>query len=90
MVLEVVSRSSVQKDTVTLKRAYWEAGAREYWLVDARKEPLRFDLFRRGRSGFAAARRRDGWATSDVFGRSFRLVQTNNVAGHPEFRLESR
>src|SRR5262249_39969293 len=34
VVLEVVSRSSVRKDTVILKRAYWEAGIPEYWLVD--------------------------------------------------------
>lgn len=42
MVLEVVSRSSVHKDTVVLLQAYWEAGIAEYWLVDARKQPVRF------------------------------------------------
>src|SRR5205823_9972930 len=35
MVLEVVSDSSVEKDTVILRQAYAEAGIREYWLVDA-------------------------------------------------------
>ncbi|MGH7224847.1 MAG: Uma2 family endonuclease, partial [Gemmataceae bacterium] len=40
MVLEVVSDSSVRKDTEQLRHDYWEAGIREYWLVDARKEPL--------------------------------------------------
>src|ERR1700722_4818693 len=40
MVLEVVSRSPAHKDCVTLRQAYWEADIREYWLVDARKEPL--------------------------------------------------
>ncbi|MFO0928224.1 MAG: Uma2 family endonuclease [Gemmataceae bacterium] len=44
MVLEVVSRSSVDKDTVLLRDAYARAGVREYWLVDARVTPLRFDL----------------------------------------------
>ena len=37
MVLEVVSDSSVQKDEELLRRAYWEAEIREYWMVDARE-----------------------------------------------------
>src|SRR5256885_8764701 len=41
MVLEVVSESSVQKDTKRLRQLYWQAGIREYWLVDARREPDR-------------------------------------------------
>ncbi len=53
MVLEVVSPSSVRKDTVVLKQAYWEAGVREYWLVDARREPLTFDIFRRTAKGYS-------------------------------------
>ena len=46
MVLEVVSPSSVEKDIVILRQAYWEAGIPEYWLVDARAEPLKFDILR--------------------------------------------
>lgn len=47
IVLEIVSRSSIQKDTVTLRQAYWEAEIPEYWLVDAREEPIQFDVLRR-------------------------------------------
>ncbi len=90
MVLEVVSRSSFRKDSVVLKRAYWEAGVREYWLIDARRPAIRFDIFRRGPKGFTATRRRDGWLRSDVFARSFRLTATETTTGHPEFRLETR
>lgn len=90
MVLEVVSRSSVRKDTVTLRQAYWEAGAREYWLVDVRREPLRFDVLRHTARGYSAARRRDGWVRSAVFGKSFRLTQEPNGLGHPEYTLEVR
>ena len=43
MVLEVVSPTSVRKDTVVLRQGYWEAGIREYWLVNALKEPLTFE-----------------------------------------------
>src|SRR5262245_59660085 len=46
MALEVLSDSSVRKDTVRLRQLYWEAGIREYWLVDARREPIVFDILR--------------------------------------------
>jgi Uma2 family endonuclease len=90
MVLEVVSRSSVHKDTVTLRQAYWEAGIREYWLVDVRQEPLRFDILRNTTAGYVAARRRDSWLKSAAFGRSFRLTQEANGLGHPEYTLAVR
>jgi Uma2 family endonuclease len=90
MALEVVSRSSVQKDTVVLRDAYWKAGVREYWLVDARKEPLQFDILRRTAKGFAATRKQGGWMKSAVFGKSFRLTQQTNALGHPEYTLAVR
>jgi hypothetical protein len=90
MVLEVISNSSVTKDMVILKEAYWKAGIREYWLVDARKDPLRFDIFRRASSGYLAARKREGWIKSKVFGKAFRLVKRTTVLGHPDFGLEVR
>lgn len=90
MVLEMVSRSSVEKDTVVLREAYATAGVREYWLVDARPDPLRFDILRLGRAGYIAARKKGGWARSDVFGASFRLTRQAGEAGDPEYRLEVR
>jgi Uma2 family endonuclease len=90
MVLEVVSTSSVNKDTVVLRKGYWEAGIREYWLVDARQEPIRFDIFRRTAKGYAASPKRDGWLKSAVFGKSFQLSQRVNALGHPEYTLAVR
>ncbi len=90
MVLEVVSDSSKHKDQVVLKQAYWEAGIREYWLVDARADPLRFDVFRHVARGYAATRKQDGWMRSAVFGKSFRLVQRASAFKHPDYRLEVR
>lgn len=90
MVLEVVSTSSVQKDTVILHQAYWEAGIPEYWLVDARQEPIRFDIFRRTSRGYSATRKREGWVKSAVFGKSFQLSQRVNAVGHPEYTLAVR
>jgi Uma2 family endonuclease len=46
MVLEVVSASSVEKDTVVLRELYWQAGIPEYWLVDARGQRLQFEILR--------------------------------------------
>jgi len=88
MVLEVVSDSSVEKDTVILRHAYAEAGIREYWLVDARSEPLRFDILRRTERGYAASRKRSGWSRSEVFDRWFRLTQQPGGDGFPVFTLE--
>jgi Uma2 family endonuclease len=90
MVLEVVSDSSVEKDTEVLRAAYWEAGIREYWLVDGRQETLSFDILRHTARGYVAARKQKGWVKSAVFGKEFRLTQRTNKLGHPEYTLEVR
>ena len=90
MVLEVVSQSSVAKDNEVLREAYFQAGIREYWLVDARKPPLKFDIHRPGRSGFVAVRKRAGWTRSDVFAASFRLTEQPDASGRPAFTLETQ
>jgi Uma2 family endonuclease len=90
MVLEVVSASSVRKDTEVLREAYWEAGVKEYWLVDAREEPLSFDILRRTARSYVATRKQSGWVKSNVFGKSFRLVQGVDARRLPTLRLEVR
>jgi Uma2 family endonuclease len=90
MVLEVVSTSSVHKDTVELRQLYWDAGVREYWLVDARREPLTFQIFRHNAKGYAAVRPQAGWPKSAVFGKSFRLTQEQDELGHPVYTLAVR
>jgi Uma2 family endonuclease len=88
MVLEVVSDSSVDKDTQQLRRDYWEAGICEYWLVDARKEPLVFDILRHTPKGYRTTPKKDGWMKSAVFGKSFRLTCRTSEYGDPEYTLE--
>jgi len=90
MVLEVVSDGSVRKDRVVLREAYWKAGIREYWLVDARKEALSFDVLRHTAKGYAAARKQQGWVRSNVFGKSFRLDRATDARGNPDYTLEVR
>jgi Uma2 family endonuclease len=87
MVLEIVSTYSVRKDTKILRNLYWRAGIPEYWLVDARIKPLRFDILRWTERGYSATRRNKGWLKSKVFGRSFLLETKPDQLGHPQFFL---
>jgi Uma2 family endonuclease len=90
LVIEIVSPTSVDKDTEWLMAAYHNAEIPEYWLIDARKEPLRFDIYKRGKKGYTAVRKQDGWVKSPLYGRGFRLtIQTGNVV-YPTFTLEVR
>ena len=54
LVIEIVSDSSVAKDTRRLPRAYFEAGVKEFWLVDARGDELQFQIHHRGETEFQA------------------------------------
>jgi Uma2 family endonuclease len=90
VVLEVVSDSSVKKDTVRLRELYWLAGVREYWLVDARRQRVTFDILQHRAKGFVAVRKRDGWLVSSVLDKSFRLTQQADPLGHPAYTLEAR
>ena len=66
VVVEIVSDSSVAKDTKRLPISYWRAGIAEYWLIDVRRERLssastcagRLDMNRRRRMGTASRSRR--------------------------------
>jgi Uma2 family endonuclease len=90
MVQEVISPTSEHKDRVTLRQAYWQAGIPEYWLVDARREPLFFDILRHTARGYTAMRKSQGRLRSGVFGKAFRLVAGTTPLGHPAYMLEIR
>jgi len=90
LVIEIVSPGTVRKDTVRLRQAYWEAGVLEYWIIDARKQPLRFDILRHTSRAYVATRKPGGWVKSAVLGRSFRLNQLTNPFGRPRFTLSVR
>jgi Uma2 family endonuclease len=87
-VLEIVSDSSVQKDTQRLREAYHRAGIREYWLIDARGEAIVFQILHWRKTGYAAAPSQGGWQRSRVFGRSFRLVREQGRRGLWTYTLE--
>jgi len=86
-VLEVVSDSSVQKDTARLREAYHRAGISEYWLIDARGDEIHFQILSHRKNGYAATPIRAGWQRSRVFGRAFRLDRQRDALGLWEYTL---
>ena len=89
LVVEVVSRSSVDKDTEWFMSAYWNAGVTEYWVIDARRAEVGFTVFKHGPKGYTAARRASGgWVKSAVLGKSFRLTRAEAAPGIPSYTLE--
>ena len=90
MIAEIVSDGSVSKDTLRLPEAYFEAGVREYWLIDARKEDLVFRIHGRGVSGFILqSEDAEGFQVSAVFGERFRLDRQRDRRGHWKYDLKT-
>jgi Uma2 family endonuclease len=82
LIAEVVSSTSVIKDTKRLFQAYYDAGVTEYWIADARGDELSFTIYRRGRSGFVKTPTdRDGFRRSRVMGCRFRFDRERGPNG---------
>ena len=91
LVCEIVSKGSVRKDTVRLRKAYFDAGIREYWLIDARGKILDFHILTRSKKGYVAVTSdADGFRRSPVLRRHFRIVRRKNQVGGACYRLLSR
>jgi Uma2 family endonuclease len=90
LVIEVVSDSSVTKDTDLLRQAYHRSGIPEYWLIDARGESVDFQVLLHRRPGYALAPLRNGWRRSGLFGFRVRLERTPGRMGLWEYRLRLR
>lgn len=89
LVVEIVSPSSVGKDTRRLPAAYFDAGVREYWLIDARGEELDFAVFHRGKSGFEPTPAdAEGYRRSEVLGHTYCLDRSRGR--RDEWRYELR
>ena len=74
LIIEVVSRSSVKKDYTELKPLYYQAGVKEYWLIDSRVDQPVLQILERGVSGFQDKPTKDGWVASEVLHGSFKLA----------------
>ncbi len=76
IVVEVISDSSVGKDTLRLPHFYAQAEVPELWLVDARGKELRFQIFAVQGDGYVPVPPEgDDWTRSPQLGCRFRLVR---------------
>jgi Uma2 family endonuclease len=91
LIVEIVSDASVGKDTKRLPAAYFKAGVPEFWLADARRQPVVFRIHERGRSRYRAVEPdREGFQFSPVLGCHFRLESHRDAQGHQVFDLHHR
>jgi Uma2 family endonuclease len=86
-VAEIVSPSSIRKDTVRLRELYHRAGIAEYWLVDVRGKDISFQILRHTAKDYVAVEPVDGWLTSIVFGKRFRLERFRDPVGMWDYTL---
>ena len=86
-VLEVVSSSSVKKDTELLPETYHQAGIPEYCLIDARGDQINFQILLHHAGGYKPVPPREGWVLSGVFQRRFRLQRDRDRLGNWKYTL---
>lgn len=89
-VCEILSDSSIDKDTHQLMEGYFKAGVREYWLIDARKQSVKFEILVWTPEGFRPTEQRDGWKVSPVFDREFQLTRSRNQVDRWDYELQQR
>ena len=88
LLVEIVSDSSVKKDTERLPAAYFAAGVREYWLIDARGKELFFQIQHRGTTAFVPTTSdQEGFQRSMVLDGLCRLDRGRHQRGHWVYRL---
>jgi len=91
LVAEVVSNSSVRKDNRNLYSLYFEAGVREYWLIDVRGQQIAFRLLTRGESDWSEIDAdAEGFRFSPVLGRRYRLDRRTGRRGEWRYDLIER
>jgi len=91
VVVEIVSNSSVNKDTKRLPRLYARAGIPELWITDARGRDLLFQIHTlRDGSYMPVEPDADGWMGSLRLGAAFRLVRQASPFTGWEYMLERR
>ncbi len=89
LVAEIVSDSSVRKDTRRLPPLYAAAGVPELWLIDARGEGLRFTIHRLAAGAYQPAPPdANGWIHSPLLGRRVRLTRRRTHLNRWAYELE--
>jgi len=80
-VLEIVSPSSIKKDKVLLREAYFKAGIGEYWIVEVVDSQIEFQLLVPGEREYVAVESQKGWLYSPTFDHQFRLDREKDEDG---------
>ena len=88
LVVEIVSDSSVTKDTKLLRDAYARAGVREYWLIDARGADIRFEILTHAGDAFRSPGDPFAPQESRVLGGRWTLTRARNRAGRFTYALD--
>ncbi len=86
-ILEIVSKSSVDKDTRLLPVAYHDAKVKEFWLIDARGNEISFSVFVYTMEKYVAAECQGKWQRSPVFDRWFSLERDRSRGGTWRYQL---
>jgi len=89
-VLEIVSPSSIRKDNVLLREAYYRSGIGEYWIVDVLGDAIDFQVLVPGEGGYVATEPVEGWYRSPTFDREFRLDREKEDDGYWLYTLHMR
>lgn len=88
LVVEIVSDSSVGKDTQRLPTAYFTAGVTEYWLIDARGAEMSFTVLHQGANGFKPAPQdENGFQRSTVLQCRYKLTRRRGLGGFWRYEL---
>lgn len=91
LIVEIVSKNSVSKDSVRLPKLYWQAGVREFWLADARGNELSFQIHRRGEAGFEPTSiDTDDFQWSEVLRCAYRVERYRDDDGYWAYSLIER
>lgn len=91
LVVEILSDSSVGKDTERLPPRYARAGVGELWLIDARGEAPRLEIRTRAGSTYRTVTQdADGWARSPLVDADLRLTRQPTPHAGWLYELEVR
>ena len=86
LIVEIVSNSSVRKDTIELRHRYFAADVREYWILDARGSRLTIELLTRGKNNWLVAPPdADGYYRSEVLAKRVRIARVADPVGLPDY-----
>lgn len=85
LVVEIISPSSVRKDTEVLRELYAKAGIAEYWLIDARSTTPTLEILQWTDHGYQPAPTGENGQQSRVLCRHVALIQETDPLGNPRY-----